>query len=120
MERYFMLKRVICLMLVIVLCMAMACPVFAAHNTHHKESPEHVTNCGPGHHKYNHHGVCVVCGAVKKVCHHNYNAFGACKYCGAWRDNPKTGDNIMAWAGTMLLSVSALISVAVIYRKKFA
>lgn len=87
------MRRMICLVLVVVFCLAMACPAFATT----KDSPEKV----PG-------------------CNHSYNALGICKYCGAWRDNPKTGDNIMMWVGAMALSMGALAGAAVIYRKKFA
>ena len=88
-----MMRRAICLILAVVFCMALACPAFAAT----KDSPEKV----PG-------------------CDHEYNSWGVCIYCGAWKDNPKTGDNIQFWAGTMALSMGALAAVAVIYRKKFA
>ncbi len=88
-----MMRRVICLILVVVFCMALACPAFAAT----KDSPEHVTTCT-----------------------HQYNRLGVCIHCGALRDNPKTGDNIMLWAGAMVLSLGALAAAAVIYRKKFA
>ena len=89
----YVMRRVICLVLAVVLCMALACPALAAT----KNSPEKI----PG-------------------CDHSYNALGVCKYCGAWRDNPKTGDDIMAWSGMMVLSLGALAGAAVIYRKKFA
>lgn len=101
------MRKVICLLLALSFCVALACPAFAANTP----SPNHV-------HDY-HNGNCE-CGAHK----HNWVG-GKCTYCGkyvsSWGgDNPKTGDTIMPYAVTMVVSLSALAAVAVVYRKKEA
>lgn len=106
------MRKVLCLILALAFCVAMACPAFAAD----AKSPSEVCD-----HNYK-DGKCTICG---EKCDHNYVG-GKCTICGktyisSWLgDNPKTGDTIMPYAVTMVVSLSALAAVAVIYRKKQA
>ena len=104
------MRRVVCLILALAFCVAMACPAFAANTS----SPSHV-------HDWE-NGKCSDCGAK---CNHTWKN-GKCTICSktyisSWiGDNPKTGDTIMPYAVTMVVSLSALAAVAVVYRKKHA
>lgn len=90
------MRKVLCLILALAFCVAMACPAFAAN----VKSPSDVCD-----HDYK-NGKCTICGKT---------------YISSWLgDNPKTGDTIMPYAVTMVVSLSALAAVAVVYRKKQA
>lgn len=91
------MRKVICLILVLVICMSMAMPAFAS-------SP----NCS-SHKDANGDGLCDTCGKAM-------NNSGA----GAASGNPRTGDIIMMWVIIMLVALAAIAAAVVIYRKKFA
>ena len=103
------MRKVICLLLALSFCVALACPAFAANTP----SRDHV-------HDWE-NGKCD-CGAT---CNHTWKN-GKCTICGksfvcSWSgSNPKTGDTIMPYAVPMVVSLSALAAVAVVYRKKEA
>lgn len=92
------MRKVLCLILVLVFCFSMACPAFAWGN-HFVDSPSHVPNPGPGHGHGPSHG----------------NGTGNA---GSWI--PKTGDVIMMWVLVMVISLIALAAAVVIFRKKFS
>ena len=96
------MKRVLCLILILVLCFSMACPAFAANRHSFVKSPSHVPGFGPGHGHGHGHG--------------NGNAGSGSG--GSWI--PKTGDVIMMWVIIMVISLIALAAVAVVFRKKFS
>lgn len=91
------MRKVICLILVLVICMSMALPAFAS-------SPA----C-KDHKDANGDGLCDICGK-------SMNNAGA----GSAAGNPRTGDIIMMWVVIMIAALAAIAGAVVIYRKKFA
>lgn len=89
------MRKVICLILVLVICMSMALPAFAS-------SPA----C-TDHEDANGDGLCDICG---KSMNNGGSAAG----------NPRTGDIIMMWVVIMIAALAAIAGAVVIYRKKFA
>lgn len=90
------MKKIVCLILVLVLCLSLACNVFAAGFASSPSNPS-------------------------DDCDHVY-VDGVCIKCGMLKDNPETGDNSMIamWIGMMVVAAAGLVTVTVIYRKKFA
>ena len=93
------MRRVLCLTLILLFCMSLACPVFAAENDDFVNSPGSL----PGGGDDSNNAVTPGTGSSSD---------------GIWI--PKTGDNIMMWVTVMLISVMALAATAVVFRKKFA
>lgn len=89
------MRKVICLILVLVICMSVALPAFAS-------SPA----C-KDHEDANGDGLCDICGKSMN------NA-------GSAAGNPRTGDIIMMWVVIMIAALAAIAGAVVIYRKKFA
>ena len=132
------MRKVICLVLALVFCMALAMPAFATASvkspgstkeqctgacTYDKEKGDGIcTVCGfeCDHEKHNEKGICEECG--KKVGHEYKN--GKCTVCGEKKasssNTPDTGDMIMKWVLAMAAAVAALGAAVVVYRKKFA
>ena len=135
------MKKIICLILVLAFCMALACPVFAAEdNGDFVSSPGTTPACdhpttelvgsrepscaGPG---YTGDHVCTECGAVVEEGElipelpHNYEN-GTCVNCGADQENPKTGDDsfVFGWVIAMVAAAAGLVTLTTVYRKKFA
>ena len=92
------MKKVVCLMLALFVCISLVCPVYASG---FKSSPEvDGSDCSNGHNFVN--GVCTECGTVE----------GA----------PETGDNniLGVWMIVMAIAAAGLVVVTCVYRKKFA
>ena len=136
------MKKAICLLLVLVVCMSLACTAFASEagddfvespgieveDCEHKE-PAIVSRREPTCTQDGYTGdkVCPDCGEViergtviPRLGHRYEN--GVCTICGADQRNPQTGDNsgIGLWIGLMILAAVALVTGTVVYRKKFA
>lgn len=135
------MKKIICLVLVLAFCMALACPVFAAEeNDDFVSSPGTTPACDhsnteligsrepscsrPG---YTGDTVCADCGEVLEEgetiakLDHEYKD-GRCIHCHVAEDNPQTGDNslVFVWVGVMVAAAAGLVTLTTVYRKKFA
>ena len=115
------MKKVVCLILALVVCISLVCPVLASD---FKSSPEGGSfDCSNGHNFVD--GVCTVCGAVESSsdCSNGHNFVdGVCTVCGAAEGVPETGDNNVpgVWMITMAVAAAGLVVVTCVYRKKFA
>lgn len=136
------MKKVICLLLALVLCVSFACTAFAAETgDDFVESPgatepdcEHeepilVGKKDPTCTQDGYTGdiVCPDCGKViepgKVIPKHGHDFVdGVCTICGADQSNHQTGDTsgIFLWLFIMVAAVLSLVGVTVVYRKKFA
>ena len=115
------MKKVVCLMLALFVCISLVCPVYASG---FKSSPEvDGSDCSNGHNFVN--GVCTGCGAVEDSsgCSNGHNFVnGVCTECGTVEGAPETGDNnvLGVWMITMAIAAAGLVVVTCVYRKKFA
>ena len=103
------MRRMICLILAVIFCVSLACPVFAA------PSP------GRGDHENCDCGDNCVCTKGEDCgcdCFDGGECNGSPSHSGKW--NPKTGDIILMWVAVMVVALVALGVVVVIYRKKFS
>lgn len=98
------MKNVLCLILVLVFCLSMACPVFAVDSP--PELPDVPGGCDCG----------GTCGPDCDCSCHGGSGTGT----GGGIFNPKTGDVIMMWVTIMLAALAALVATVVVFRKKFA
>lgn len=135
------MKKTISLILVLMLCVSLACTAYATENDEFVSSPsEPAGDCGHDHTNvvgqkdptcttdgYTGDHVCDECGevvipgeVVPKWGHKYVN--GSCEICGVDEDNPQTGDSsfIFLWIIVMLAAATGLVAVTVAYRKKFA
>ena len=135
------MKKVICLILALVVCISLACPVFATEGGDgFVSSPGGITggcrhglgfklvgNKAPTCYSEGYTGdhVCTECGEVVEkgevipVAAHTYEN-GKCVYCGVEQGAPTTGDNSMlvAWVVVMGVAVVGLGVVTCIFGKK--
>lgn len=101
------MRKAICLILVLVVCLSMALPVFATN------APSAGGGSGSGtpgctiHKDADNDGFCDECGKAMSTA-------------GSAAGNPRTGDIIMMWVIIMLVALAAIAAAVVIYRKKFA
>lgn len=135
------MKKVTCLMLVLIFCVSMACTAFATGGDDYVSSPSGPSGDCPHDHTtivgqkdptctedgYTGDHVCDDCGKViipgEVIPKHGHNFVdGSCTICGAPEDNPQTGDSsfIFVWIIVMLAAAASLVAVTFAYRKKFA
>ena len=98
------MRKILCLVLVLVFCVSMACPAMAFTGSHEGGCNHDHCNCTDD---------CICNNGQDCGCDcydHNHG--------GLW--NPKTGDIIMMWVAIMVLALIALAAAVVIYRKKFS
>ena len=128
------MRKVLCLVLALIFCVAMACPAFAAVPSGGNE-PGTGATCD---HDYDKNGYCSLCKTQCK--HEKLNSDGTCKECGNYishthkfgddgkcticgkkkvsdTGNPATGDMITVWASVMTVSMGALGTAAVCRKK---
>ena len=132
------MKKVISILLVLVICLSLTVTAYATNDGFVSSPGEDGTPCmhgqtvlsgaiaasctGAG---YTGDLVCSVCGEVIEkgtvipALAHTFNEDGVCTVCGA-KDVPKTGDssNMILWAGLMLVSAAAIVTVVSVRRKK--
>lgn len=138
------MKKVICLILVLMVCLSFACTAYATGtDSDYVPSPgatEAPVDCSHDHSTvvgqkeasctadgYTGDAVCDHCGKVIQLGQiipkwgHRY-VNGVCTVCGIDESNPQTGDNsfISLWIVVMVTALLALVAVTVVYRKKFA
>ena len=127
------MKKLICVLLALVICLSMAVTAFAADGfvsspgecDHDKTSLKNQKDATCTEDGYTGDHVCDKCGTVVEegepipATGHKFDKNGVCEICGA-TDVPKTGDNaqIFLWVTLMVVSAAALVTVTSIRRKR--